>query len=89
MQEIKRLLSLMLLNKHLFIWGLCNWASALHSNGLINPRELYVLQEYITENRPSIFSSFNAFFNRSSAMYWKSGVISYRIKWLKRHISKD
>jgi hypothetical protein len=44
---------------------------------------------YIRKNRPSKFSSIDAFECRNSNYYWKIRDINPRIKWLKKHIKKN
>lgn len=89
MRSIKELLQIMLDNKQYFFSGLCSWSNEIHCNGLINGYEWKTLREYIDKNRPSKFSSIDAFKSRKSGYYWKNGNINPRIKWIKKHIKKN
>lgn len=89
MRTTKELLEVMLNNKQIFSTGLCSWAGQLYWNGMINRDEEARLAVYIRVSRPSKFSSFGAFKNRSSGYYWPNGDINPRIKWLKKHIKKN
>jgi hypothetical protein len=85
-KSILELLQLMLENKFLFSTGLCYWASDLFFIKIISYSEYIKLKNYIQENRPSRFESFNAFINRYSAYFWSSRKIEPRIKWINKHI---
>lgn len=89
MRTIKELLQLMLDNKQLFKEGLCNWKDELWITDGIDTHEYIHLGRYIANNRPSPFSSINAFVNRNWVYYWTKGDIKPRIKWLKKHIAKN
>lgn len=54
----------------------------------ITSEEEYSLQHYIDVNRPSIFSSIDAFIHCNNVFYWTPGDIKPRIKWIKKHIKK-
>lgn len=82
MRTIKELLELMLHNKRLFFTGLCNWASNIN----MSYDEYQLLKDYIKKNRPSMFSSFDAFINCKNKFYWEQGNITPRIEWIKKHI---
>jgi hypothetical protein len=89
-RPIKELLQVMLDNQHLFGEGLCRWKDRLYYwNDLITKKEHDKLGVYIHENRPSKFSSIDAFLSRDSAYYWKCDDIKPRIKWLKKHLKKN
>lgn len=89
MRTIKELLQLMLDNKELFDVGLCFWVDSLETVQLINEEEYDELHHYIRRNRPSMFSSLDAFKHRNTAFYWERDDIKPRIKWLKKHIAKN
>ena len=89
MRNIKELLQVMLDNQNLFSEGLCIWNAELHWNCLITMEERNTLLDYIRNNRPSMFSSIDAFFHGESGYYWKCGDVRPRIKWLKKHIKKN
>lgn len=86
MRTIKELLQTMLDNQDFFSIGLCAWASDLYYFNLITYEERIVLRSYIRDNRPSKYSSINAFIHKDSDFYWFEGDISPRIKWIKKHI---
>lgn len=88
MRSIKELLELMLSQKQLYRSGLCRWVQDMHSNDIISWEESDVLFLYIQANRPSAFSSINAFKCRDTPIYWKLGDIKPRLKWLEKHIKK-
>jgi hypothetical protein len=91
-RSIKELLELMLHNEPLFSTslgeGLCAWAEGLYFSELIPESEMNFLLDYIRDNRPSQFSSWNTFKTRRKApyYYWESGDIRPRIKWIEKHI---
>jgi hypothetical protein len=87
-RNIKELLQLMLDNKYFFKEGLCYWKNELYLYDLITNKERVTLHDYIRNNKPSIFSSIEAFVSRNSGYYWECGDIKPRIKWLKKHINK-
>lgn len=73
----------MLDNKHLFNYGLCNWALDLQGSQIITPDEFLELKYYIKNNKPfSLYRLFN-----DDNYYWKPMDIKPREKWLKHHIS--
>jgi hypothetical protein len=89
-RSIKELLQLMLDNQHCFDEGLCKWASKLYPVRIITLTEFFILLNYIRDNRPSMFSSFEGFkWSFSRRYYWKPGNIVQRIKWLQYHIKKN
>ena len=87
-RSIKELLKVMLNKQELFKGGLCSWAAMLCWKKHINKKEYVLLNTYITDNRPSIFSSVDAFMHTTNLFYWKKGNIVPRIKWIKKHIKK-
>lgn len=88
MRTIKELLELMLKNQAWFKFGLCHWARNLYYVNLITFKENQLLEDYIRDNRPSIFSSLEAFKYTASGYFWKMGRIEPRIKWINKHIKK-
>jgi len=86
MRSIKELLQLMLYNTHQFEDGLCMWVLNMKILQYISLEEWDSLSEYIKENRPSKYSSFNAWIRSDNQYYWTPGNIEPRIKWLKKHI---
>ena len=88
MRTIKELLQLMLDNQEHFVSGLCSWAFYLCRHGKINNLELMLLDRYIKTNKPSKWSSFDAFSNslKKSDWYWKYGNIKPRVEWINKHI---
>ena len=84
-RDIKALLHLMLNKQDLFQSGLCSWASGLP----ISYEEWRNLKKYIKENRPSMFSSTDAFLHTFDCYYWKVGDIEPRLEWIKKHIEKQ
>ena len=87
-RSIKELLQVMLANQDLFKTGLCNWAVQLEIWSIISEEEEMLLKDYIWENRPSKWSSVDAFKHRNSTYYWKYSDIEPRVKWIKKHIKK-
>ena len=87
-RSVKELLEVMLNNKKLFAGGLCSWVWFLYYYDVINLEEYMRLDVYIQENRPSIFSSKDAFKHMTSLFYWKKGNIEPRIEWINKHIKK-
>lgn len=74
-------------NTNLYKSGLCSKAVYLYDALLlINNHEFFKLRKYIEENRPSKYSSFDAFKHRNSTFYWDVNNQKARIKWLKKHI---
>ena len=88
MRTIKELLQVMLDNQQLFEEGLCKWIIRLFHNKLITATEFCHLTFYVRGNRPSKFSSIDAWQHRDAQYYWKFGDIKPRIKWIKQHIKK-
>ena len=68
--------------------GLCQWIDALEIHRIISRKEARKLLEYVKNNRPSMFSHINAFYHKmyGSLFYWEKGILSYRLKWLDKHI---
>lgn len=62
--------------------GLCGWASCISS-----PFNFESTAAYIKQNRPSKYSSLDAYLHRNSVWYWEPHKIKPRIKWLKKHIA--
>jgi hypothetical protein len=87
-RSIRELLKVMLNNKQLFKFGLCAWIDELEMRGIISWTECSKLNIYIKENRPSMFSSLQAFRNSQWWFYWDRGDIKPRIKWINKHIKK-
>jgi len=88
-RSIKELLELMLKYRQLYCRGLCHFANILHLQDIISFQEMVILRIYIKDNRPSMFSSFEAFAFRITNYYWKPENIVPRIKWIKKHIKKN
>lgn len=88
MRTEKQLLELMLSNIHLFYGGLCYFNDRLRCRDLITDDEHNVIHKYIRYNRPSKFSSWNAFWNCNNLFYWTPGDVEHRVKWLNKHINK-
>lgn len=88
MRTTKQLLELMLQNKNLFLNGLCCWAVNLHASCIISNIEYDKLRMYIERNRPSKYSSVDAYIHSNSVYYWKMNKIEPRIKWIKKQIKK-
>jgi hypothetical protein len=87
-RTIKELLQLMLEHQELFESGLCNWIFELRYQKIINIEERTSLHRFIKENRPSKYSSIDAFKHRDRMYYWERNNIKPRIKWLKKHIAR-
>lgn len=85
-QTIEQLLKFMLANPKCFSHGLCGWAYKLCYNNLITKEEKWLLLTYIRKNRPSKYSSVEAYLHREDLYFWKKDRIRPRIKWLKEHI---
>lgn len=88
-RTIKELLQLMLDEQHLFRSGLCSWANDIFYKSKMSFGEKEILTDYIKNNRPSMFSSIDAFKNRKTSFYWKENNIEPRIKWINKHIKKN
>jgi len=88
MRTKKELFELMLDNKDLFKLSMCSWSYRLHTHSLINDAEYILLLKHIEENRPSKYSSINAFRSRNTWFYWPPEKINPRIKWIKKQIEK-
>lgn len=89
MRTIKELLELMLEHQECFSAGLCQWNDRLYLNNIITCEESDELQYYINNNRPSKYSSLDAYNHQHSGYYWADRNIKPRIKWLKKHIKKN
>ena len=94
MRSIKELLELMLKHQDIFETGLCIWLiemcyPSLPNRKLITNEEYVLLLTYINKNRPSKWSSIDAFAHKDSNYYWSKGSIKPRIKWIKYHIKKN
>lgn len=95
MRTINELLVVMLSRTDLFVsrnnpggaQGLCNWSRELYYDKIISNEEHNLLANYIENNRPSKYSSLAAFVYSDNRFYWPSGVLSFRVKWLKKHIN--
>jgi len=88
-RSIKELLQVMLDNQDLFDAGLCRWNLLLYRSGNISTDENIMLIDYIRDNRPSMWSSVDAFKHRNKEYYWECNNIQPRIKWIKKHIKKQ
>ena len=84
----KELLEVMLANIGSLRSGLCFLSGELFTQGIITFDEHIVMGNYIKYNKPSIFSSWNAFWNADRRFYWSRGDVEPRVKWLKQHIKK-
>jgi hypothetical protein len=84
----KELLEVMLANIGSLRSGLCFLNGELFTQRIINYQEHVIINGYIRNNKPSMFSSWNAFINSNSGFYWSRGDVKPRIKWLKQHIKK-
>ncbi len=87
-RTIKELLQLMLEHQELFINGLCHWKYKLHIKSLITFEEAMLLADFINKNRPSKYSSLDAFKYRNKMSFWKPDDLKPRIKWIKKHIER-
>ena len=87
-RSTKELLQVMLDNKPFFMSGLCSWVDKLECNFIVNSHERRVLSIYIRDNKPSKWSSIDAYKNYYSPHYWCVGNIKLRLKWIKKHIKK-
>lgn len=88
-RPIAELLKVMLDNQDSFHGGgLCYWTEQLYYDRHISIWEQITLITYIKNNRPSPFSSWDAFKRTGRAFFWKKGNIEPRIKWIKKHIKK-
>lgn len=85
-RPIIELLKVVLENMEQFESGLCVTIFKLDSKRIINFFEFIKLTDYIHYNRPSKFSSFDAFKNRNKPHYWTKGNKEHRIKWLSKQI---
>jgi hypothetical protein len=88
MRTEKQLLEVMLSNIHQLLGGLCYLNDRLYSQRIITSQEHAVISRYIRYNRPSMFSSWNAFENWGGRFYWSIDNIEHRVKWLNKHIKK-
>lgn len=91
MRTIKEVLQVMLDNKHLFVSGLCNWATLLKIKDVITIEEYQLLKNYIENNRPDYFSWTNFvsdYKQEGRGFFFPVGKIKPRIYWIKRHIKK-
>ena len=87
-RNIKELLQVMLDNTRFLRRGLCFYVQSLQNELLLDSHEGKMLLVYIKHNRPSKWSSLNAFRNCNIIFYWDDGDIKPRIKWIKKHIKK-
>jgi hypothetical protein len=87
-RTIKELLELMLQHQDKFENGLCHWVYKLELYYLITADEYGLLIKYIKNNRPSLFSSLDAFkqWFYLEAFYWEDGKIEPRLEWINKHI---
>jgi hypothetical protein len=90
MRTIKQLLEVMLQNQEYFCFGLCGWTRDLYFYDKITCEEKRIMESYIDNNKPSIFSSLDSFRTQlKTGYYWKSGDITPRIKWINKHIKRN
>ena len=82
-RTLDQLLELMLENQILFRSGLCHWAMRLYEEHIISENELWWLEDYIEDNKPSFIFRWCY-----GGFYWKPGRIRPRIEWIKKHIKK-
>lgn len=87
-RSVAELLELMLENQDYFYNGLCIWARQMFHSKLISAAELDILADYIKANRPSVFSSWDAFKHRNRKYYWEMGNIHPRIEWINQQYNK-
>lgn len=87
-RTIAELLELMIEHQGYFYQGLCIWARQMFNAKLISSSELDILTEYIKANRPSVFSSWDAFKHRNKDFYWEEDNIHPRIKWINQQYNK-
>ena len=90
--ELIKFLQLMLTRQDLYKAGLCTWAGHLYGANLITYGGRVRLRDYISNNRPSKFSSLDAYKCRKSGFYWSIKKLKPRLKWIHKHIkllSKD
>jgi hypothetical protein len=88
MRTTKELLEVMLEYQDFYDTGLCAWVNSLHLCKIISTEEGFHLKNYIRNNRPSKYSSFESFKQRNYLYYWENGNLAPRIKWIKKHIKK-
>jgi hypothetical protein len=86
MRSIKELLQVMLDNQDYINSGLCSQAGNLCFKRKITYEEYSCLKNYIKDNRPSKWSSLDAFIHRNCNFYWHPTNTNSRIKWIKKHI---
>ena len=87
-RTIHELLQVMLDNQQYFNIGLCNWLLRVYFLDIISPKEYNILYTYIKSNRPSKYSSIDAYSCKNYGFYWKPDNIKPRIKWIKKHLKK-
>lgn len=88
-RTIAELLKLMIENQDCFYLGLCDWPHNMYRvKKIITMSECIILEDYVKANRPSAFSSWDAFKRRNRRLYWPMGDIRPRIKWINQHLNK-
>ena len=87
-RTVAELLELMIENQDYFHQGLCVWARQMFHAELISSTENDILDAYIQANRPSAFSSWDAFKHRKKRFYWTMDDIHPRIKWINQQYNK-
>ena len=87
-RTIAELLELMIENQDYFYQGLCVWARQMFHAKLMSSDECNILYDYIQANRPSAFSSWDAFKHRKKRFYWTIDEIHPRIEWINQHFNK-
>jgi hypothetical protein len=68
--------------------GLCHLAGKLWRWKDISSYEYTNVRGFISENRPSKWSSLSCFLHRNDGFYWKKGDRVPRRKWLEKQIKK-
>lgn len=87
-RTIAELLELMVENQDCFYLGLCDWSHKMYRAKIITMSECIILEDYVKANRPSAFSSWDAFKHRKKRFYWTMNDIHPRIEWINQHFNK-
>lgn len=89
MRTTKELLTIIEENlHHLDGMGLCWLVVRLDVWCDINYEEKRFLLDFISENRPTRWTSWHLFFYPDSVFHWTPGEIKPRRKWLNKHIKR-
>lgn len=90
-RTIKELLELVLelYKRNTHYNGLCMAVGMLSYTEQINRDETIMLDSYIKNNKPTMFSLWNISQLWLTAYYWFPGDSKSRIKWLNKHIKKN